>query len=166
MRATLVLGLLAVAAATPAPALAPGDPMPELTVEAWLQGESPDLRPWGDGHVYLVDLWGTWCLPCIKLMPALSDLQDELRDRGLVVLGYSWEEADVVRAFVAQRQDDVRYALVTDSQERLLQVLAEAEAVEGFPYVFLVDGAGIIRWKGPGQAAGQAVRRYFAAGGN
>ncbi len=144
-------------------ALSTGDPMPPLEVEEWVQGKTDSMAPWGDGNVYLVDLWGTWCMPCIALMPKLSDLQDKYRDRGLVVVGYSWEPAEKIRKFVAQRAEEVRYALATDSEERTLQVLAEAEAVEGFPYAFLVDEEGIIRWKGSGQSAEQAVEAFFAA---
>ena len=135
--------------------------MPPLEVEEWIQGKTDEMNPWGDGKVYLLDLWGTWCLPCIRLMPRLSDLQDEYRDRGLVIVGYSWEEPAAIREFVAERRSQIRYALATDSQERTMQVLSEAEVIEGFPYAFLVDGQGIVRWKGPGQDAERAVVRFF-----
>lgn len=38
------------------------------------------------GKVVLVNFWATWCAPCRKEMPALSELQDELGGRDFEVL--------------------------------------------------------------------------------
>lgn len=39
------------------------------------------------GRVVLVNVWATWCPPCIKEMPALQGVHEELRDRGFAVIG-------------------------------------------------------------------------------
>jgi thiol-disulfide isomerase/thioredoxin len=44
-----------------------------------------DLR----GKVVLVDVWATWCGPCIKQMPQLAELNARYRERGLEVVGLS-----------------------------------------------------------------------------
>ena len=163
--AIALLALALLLAAQSARGQSEGEPMPPLEVEEWIQGKTDEMNPWGDGKVYLLDLWGTWCLPCIRLMPRLSDLQDEYRDRDLVIVGYSWEEPARIREFVAERRAEIRYALATDSEERTMQVLSEAEVIEGFPYAFLIDGRGIVRWKGPGQDAEAAVTRFFDRNG-
>ncbi len=38
------------------------------------------------GKVLLVDLWATWCPPCISEIPTLVDLQEKHGDRGGRVL--------------------------------------------------------------------------------
>jgi thiol-disulfide isomerase/thioredoxin len=138
-----------------------GEPMPPLVVAEWVQGDPGDGFAWGDGKVYLLDLWGTWYAPCIALMPELSELHETYRERGFAVIGYSWEEPETVRRFLARRHPSARYLFATDPQERTMQRLAEAEAIEGFPYSFLIDERGIVRWKGPGKDARAAVESYF-----
>jgi thiol-disulfide isomerase/thioredoxin len=44
------------------------------------------------GDWVVVNYWATWCAPCVKEMPELSDLHEE-RD-GLVVLGLAFEDVD------------------------------------------------------------------------
>jgi thiol-disulfide isomerase/thioredoxin len=41
------------------------------------------------GKVVVLNLWATWCTPCIAEMPMLDRLQQELGDEGVVVLALS-----------------------------------------------------------------------------
>ncbi|MDX1390187.1 MAG: TlpA disulfide reductase family protein, partial [Acidobacteriota bacterium] len=84
---TTVTGLLTALLTTAAmgQVLAPGDPAPpilakDLTGRTW-------RAQWADHELTIVNFWATWCDPCVKEMPALQDLQDRLRDRGLLVVG-------------------------------------------------------------------------------
>src|SRR5215472_13583770 len=68
-----------------------------------LQGKTWHLRDL-KGEVVLVNFWATWCPPCRKEMPDLQALYDRYKDRGLVVLSISDEEAAKVSHFVAERK--------------------------------------------------------------
>jgi thiol-disulfide isomerase/thioredoxin len=48
------------------------------------------------GHPVLIDLWATWCGPCIEAFPELVRLYDQTRSTDLVVL--SIDQADDARA--------------------------------------------------------------------
>jgi len=56
------------------------------------------------GRVILVNAWATWCGPCVLEMPAFQRVQDELGDRGFLVIGISADQEgpEVVRAFVQE----------------------------------------------------------------
>ncbi|MBU6155557.1 MAG: TlpA family protein disulfide reductase [Alphaproteobacteria bacterium] len=41
------------------------------------------------GKVVVLNLWATWCTPCVAEMPMLDRLQKELGDEGVVVLALS-----------------------------------------------------------------------------
>lgn len=44
------------------------------------------------GKIVLLDFWATWCPPCRMSIPELVKLQDEYRNKGLVVLGISMDD--------------------------------------------------------------------------
>lgn len=44
-----------------------------------------DLR----GEVVLLNIWATWCPPCVQEMPSMQRLYDEMRDEGLRVVAVS-----------------------------------------------------------------------------
>lgn len=54
------------------------------------------------GQVALVNLWATWCPPCVAELPALNSFYLDHAGQGFVVIGVNdGEEAGVVRDFVA-----------------------------------------------------------------
>ena len=44
-----------------------------------------------EGRVLLIDLWATYCPPCLTEIPTFIDLHERLGDRGLVVVGIAFE---------------------------------------------------------------------------
>ncbi|MEM7351952.1 MAG: TlpA disulfide reductase family protein [Acidobacteriota bacterium] len=54
------------------------------------------------GQVTLVNLWATWCPPCVQELPELDRLQKSYRERGLVVVTLSQEERQLLLEFAAE----------------------------------------------------------------
>ena len=52
-------------------------------VDASRQVSVRELR----GKVLLVNLWATWCPPCVREMPSLQRLYEQFNSQGLTVLG-------------------------------------------------------------------------------
>jgi len=87
-RAALALVLILAGTAATAADAAAEAPARLVTPDA-LRAELAALR----GRVVLLNVWATWCTPCLKEIPDLVAVGQALRDDGLVVLGLSVDEA-------------------------------------------------------------------------
>ena len=68
------------------------------------------------GKVILLNFWGTWCPPCRAEIPALMELQQAYRSRGLVVVGVAVEDtAEAVRGYAAETK--INYPLVMNQED-------------------------------------------------
>ncbi len=84
--------------------VARGSAPPALELPS-LEGQTVTLKQY-QGKAVLVSFWASWCSPCMREMPFLSRLQQELGPGGLQVLAVNVEgNADLVRR-VAGRQPD------------------------------------------------------------
>lgn len=100
------------------------------------------------GRWLLVNLWATWCAPCVHEMPSLDRLQAQLGHR-LTVLAISEDRsgAQVVDPF-RQKLELKNLALYLDPKAAVQQ----AFAVRGLPTSFLIDPQGRILGKLEGGA--------------
>ena len=137
--------------------------LPELNITEFIKGSEVDIGYWGDGYVYVIDLWGTWCKPCIEGIPKLNAINKRYRPKGLKLIGYSWEDALKVERVVAKLGLDMDYVLVNDNQEKFIKTIAEEmELVEGFPFAFVISEQGYVIWKGnPKNGLDEFLKDYF-----
>ena len=52
------------------------------------------------GHIVVLNLWGTWCTPCLKEIPDLVALEQEFADAGVVLIGLGMDEPDTLGGMV------------------------------------------------------------------
>lgn len=78
----------------------------------------PDGKPvaipaaWA-GRTTLVNLWATWCAPCLKEMPDLQAFADAQDSTGMQVVGIALDEAAAVAVFL--RQHGITYPVLVDA---------------------------------------------------
>jgi thiol-disulfide isomerase/thioredoxin len=113
-------------------------PAPALTM-ATRTGELKALADF-KGAVVLVNLWATWCVPCVEEMPSLDRLQGKLGDQ-LKILAISEDRrgAEVVDPFLA-KIGIKNLAIYLDPKSAALNEFA----VQGLPTSFLIDRNGMI----------------------
>ena len=106
----------ALLATTPAPegvtVARRGEPLPALALTG-LDGGAIHLPADFAGRPLLVNVWASWCGPCIKEMPELDRFAREQDDNGAQVLGLALDEAQAVRDFL--RRIPVAYPQAIDA---------------------------------------------------
>jgi thiol-disulfide isomerase/thioredoxin len=126
-----------------------GNIAPPFSADEWLKGEP--VNSFESGTVYLVEFWGTWCSPCIKNIPHLSELQKKYASKGLVVIGVASHEFDGREAldkFMSERGDEMEYRVAYDKDLSMEQEwdTGKGASIDKFrlPVCFLVDRDGKI----------------------
>lgn len=118
-----------------------------LTPEWVVRGVDGSLLRMGDlqGKVVVLNLWATWCPPCLEEMPALEALYRRLDTDDVAVVLVSEETDEVVRPFVARMGYDL--PIYSDGGVRPRQFLSDM-----VPATYLVDRKGRVRWQQIGAA--------------
>ncbi len=132
------------------PTLWQGDAAPGLHVGKWVKGGP--VGEFEKGKVYVVEFWATWCVPCVKSMPHLSEVQAKYKDRGVVVVGVTRQDPhnslEVVEAMVKEKGETLAYAVAWDEGERTYDDYMQATRQGGIPCAFVVNGEGKLAWIG------------------
>ena len=109
-----------------------GMPAPALNLP------DPDGRPrrldeWR-GQLVLVNVWASWCAPCVEEMPVLDAAAKRYGERGLVVVGVASDTAAAARDFLGRHP--VGYPILIDDPD--------AAARSGDAAVTLGDTRGVL----------------------
>lgn len=108
-------------------------------------GEDISLSDY-QGKFVLLNFWATWCPPCVREMPALNDLHNNLKSsHGFEVVGIHVGPAlATVKQFLKDRPVD--FDIVIDKNMSLA-----SWPVSGLPTTFLVSPSGQIIYKATGE---------------
>ena len=130
-------------------------PVPDFTLPAATPGKaalsSADLR---GGGPRLVNLFASWCVPCIVEAPVLG----ELKRRGVTIHGIAIRDtpADVAE-FLRDHGDPYR-RIGADPRSQVQMTLGSS----GVPESFVVDDRGVIRYQHIGPIMPQDVPTILA----
>jgi thiol-disulfide isomerase/thioredoxin len=132
------------------PKLKVGDPAPPLKADKWLQG--PEVKEFASGKIYVVEFWATWCGPCIVMMPHMSEMQIEYRDKGVTFIGFSAKDpgntAEKVTEFVSKRGPKLGYTFCYGDNRETYDAWMTAAKQNGIPCSYVVDQNGKIAYIG------------------
>jgi thiol-disulfide isomerase/thioredoxin len=140
-----------------------GSPAPDLAIAHWVKGGPVDLKAGRSTNVYVVEFWATWCPPCRTTIPNLTALQQKYKDKGVVIIGVSDEDASAVRPFVESMGTNMNYTVAVDDQMKSWTNYMAAFGQTGIPHAFVVDKKGSIVWHGsPMAGLDQALDQILA----
>jgi len=89
-----------------------GEAVPVIVL-AGLDGRQVQLPSAYAGRPVLINVWATWCGPCIKEMPELQRFSSEQASNGVQVVGIALDDAQAVRDFLTRVR--VTYPILLDS---------------------------------------------------
>lgn len=107
-------GVLAASAPVPpagTPVARRGEPVPALSLPG-LDGKPVALPAAYAGRPLLINLWASWCGPCIEEMPELQRFASEQGGNGIQVVGIALDDKVSVEAFL--RRVPVSYPILLD----------------------------------------------------
>ena len=125
------------------------------------------------GQVVLLNFWATWCPYCKKEIPHLIELQEELGDRGLQVVGaaMNWKidsrepkDPDIfhqkVASYALEHGLNYPVPLVKQGMDEVMERFGNPA---GVPYTVLIDAKGRIRSTFQGNPGKAKLRRAVTA---
>lgn len=115
--------------------LAIGDRALEFSVPAVPSG-SLDLKNYR-GKIIVLNLWATWCPPCVEETPSLEQFAEKMHGQGVVVLGLSVDEdTKTLEAFI--QKNHISYPIGRDPDRSLSARYGTVQ----FPETYIFDRRG------------------------
>jgi thiol-disulfide isomerase/thioredoxin len=139
-------------------------PAPDLAFEG-PDGQPTTLAAFR-GKTVLVNLWATWCAPCLKEMPALDALEGAFGgpDFAVVAINIDTRNLDKPKSWLAENKV-TRLPYYADAQAKVFQDLRAARKIEGMPVSLLLDpqGCELGMIQGPSDWASADAKALIAA---
>jgi peroxiredoxin len=108
-----------------------------------MHGKPVRFSTFGTKKVVLLNFWATWCPPCRKEMPAMEQLYQANKDRGLIVVAVSQDQAPLaaVRSFA----EELKLSFPVWHDRDVL--VGRQYSVPGVPTSYLIGRDGRIAYK-------------------
>ena len=115
-----------------------GQPLADFTLPD-MNGEPVHLAALR-GKVVFINVWTTWCPPCVEEMPTIQRLYEQMHPKGLVVLAINMDALgrQTVEPFLDRRR--LTFPVLLDPESRTERLYRTA----GVPESFIVDKAGLL----------------------
>ncbi|WP_010586488.1 TlpA family protein disulfide reductase [Schlesneria paludicola] len=131
-----------------------GSKAPKLEVEKFIKGD--EVKKFEKGKTYVVELWATWCGPCLATIPHLTELQKKYEDVVFIGVAVLEEDRKAVPDFVEEMGAKMEYRVAIDqvpedsepAEGKVVKNWMEPAGLQGIPSAFIINGEGVIAWIG------------------
>ena len=119
--------------------------MPSIVVKALEGKRKIDLGALR-GKVVLVDIWASWCAPCMEEMPLLDEMAARLKHKGVEIIAVSVDEDRESATTFLSKRPSWTLTVLHDPDGKVPEILKPAK----MPTSYVVDADGIIRYVNEG----------------
>ena len=139
------------------PRLGKGVPAPNFNLPG-LDDKTVSLADY-KGKVVLLNIWATWCPPCVEEMPSMEKLHQELKDEDFEILAVSIDVSGAKAVIPFMKKHKLSFSVLTDTEGAIKSLYQTT----GVPESFIIDRQGIIVEKviGPRDWAAPSTIRSF-----
>lgn len=110
------------------------------------------------GRPLLVNFWATWCPPCVRELPLLSEFAVSQGERGIQVLGLAVDKAEAVARFLQRQPLQFPVALAEQGGLGLTRTLGNLQG--GLPFTVLFNGAGLVQQRKIGELSAKDLAMW------
>ncbi|MDD5361553.1 MAG: TlpA disulfide reductase family protein [Ignavibacteria bacterium] len=116
--------------------------IPNMT---WDEGSKKVSMSDYKGKVLFINFWATWCGPCKKEMPELSEINTELKDKDFKMYGVNVFQKGNTTIEDILKTIPVSYPIL-DGNDQVVKAFEKASGapMDGVPTTFIVDKSGKI----------------------
>ncbi|EHN63106.1 TlpA family protein disulfide reductase [Comamonas testosteroni] len=131
---------------------------PGVEAQLWSQTfETPDGMPFAmaglQGRPLLVNFWATWCPPCVKELPMLSEFAVQQGAKGIQVVGLAVDKSEAVMRFLQRQPVQFPVAIAMQGGLGLSRSLGNLQG--GLPFTVLFDAKGQVRQRKIGELSSE-----------
>jgi peroxiredoxin len=119
-------------------AVAVGRPAPDFTASD-MNGRTIRLSDYR-GKVVILNIWATWCPPCVDEMPSLEKLYRKFKDQNFALLAVSIDSDGITAVAPFMTRHGLTFPALIDSQA----AIQTSYKITGVPETFIIDKKGIL----------------------
>ena len=118
-----------------------GLPVPDFTFPG-LDGQKVSLSEFR-GRVVFVNIWATWCSPCVEEMPSMQKLYQKLKGENFEILAVSIDSQGTKVVAPFMKKYKLTFPALIDSMGTIKRIYKAT----GVPESFIIDKNGILAKK-------------------
>ena len=96
------------------------------------------------GKVVMLDFWGTWCGPCMQMVPHNVETAKKYEGKQFVIIGVN-SDRDKEKLAERIKAEKITYRSFWNSDKGAGGPISAEWKVQGWPTVILIDHKGVIR---------------------
>jgi thiol-disulfide isomerase/thioredoxin len=129
-------------------------------------GKNSEIAELSSGEVAVINIWATWCGPCIREIPEMNKIVKEYEGQNVRFLAFSDEPMSTFNAFQKKRPDfEFAYEISFGNQKaiNLLKSLEKQRGGSAIPIHILIDKEGQVVdvFIGASSANIQKIKRFL-----
>jgi len=119
-----------------------GDISPKFSYEA-IDGKTVNLEDLKGKYIY-IDIWATWCAPCVKQVPYLKELEENYKDKNIVFVSISVDKKEAKPVWKKMVLNKKLGGIQLFADKSFDSEFMDAYAVNSIPRFILIDPSGKI----------------------